>query len=105
MGDEGVHTFLKSISVKENIIARLEFELTYFDASVQLFSQYTMDTGSCETLQTIILRQAMLAKLVWGCRIHRLYLCRAEDSPSEGPGYDTKQSDGQAPVMLQLWGM
>ncbi len=21
------------------------------------------------------------------------------------PGYDTKQSDGEAPVMLELWGM
>ena len=33
----------------------------------------------------------------WGCRIHRLHLCN--------PGYDTKQSDGEVPVMLGLWGM
>ena len=26
-------------------------------------------------------------------------------SPNEGPGYDIKQSDGEAPVMLELWGM
>ena len=40
----------------------------------------------------------------WGCRLHRL-------DPSRGikknlnvcPGYDTKQSDGEAPVMLELW--
>ena len=25
--------------------------------------------------------------------------------PNECPGYDTKQSDGEAPVMLELWGM
>ena len=25
--------------------------------------------------------------------------------PKEDPGYDTKQSDGKAPVMLELWGM
>ena len=24
---------------------------------------------------------------------------------NEGPGYDTKQSDGEVPVMLELWGM
>ena len=24
---------------------------------------------------------------------------------NESPGYDTKQSDGEAPVMLELWGM
>ena len=31
----------------------------------------------------------------WGCRIH-LYEC---------PGYDTKQSDGEVPVIVELWGM
>ena len=35
-------------------------------------------------------------KLVgWGCRIHRLHLCREVKSPlNKCPGYDTKQSDG-----------
>ena len=28
-----------------------------------------------------------------------------EDSPNECPGYDPKQSDGDAPAMLKLWGM
>ena len=36
-----------------------------------------------------------------GCRIHRLYLCRGVRLP----GYDIKQFDGEAPVMLELWGM
>ena len=27
------------------------------------------------------------------------------DSPKECPGYDTKQSDGEAPRMLDLWEM
>ena len=26
-------------------------------------------------------------------------------SPNECPGYDTKQSDGEVPVLLELWGM
>ena len=26
-------------------------------------------------------------------------------SPNECPGYDTKQSDGEVPVMLGLWGI
>ena len=38
----------------------------------------------------------------WGCKIHRLYLCR--DHPNECLGYDTKQCDGEAPV-VELWGM
>ena len=37
-----------------------------------------------------------LSPVGWGCRIHWLDLC---------PRYDTKQSDGEAPVMLELWGM
>ena len=42
----------------------------------------------------------------WGCRIHRLHFCRGVWSPpNECPGYDTKQSDGEAPVMPELWGM
>ena len=43
----------------------------------------------------------------WGCRIHRLLLCRRmRPLPhNECPGYDTKQSDGEVPVMLELWGM
>ena len=44
----------------------------------------------------------------WGCRIHWLLLCRGVRPPittTECPGYDTKQSDGVVPVMLELWGM
>ena len=33
--DKGVHNFLKVISVKVNIIRQLEFELAYFEATVQ----------------------------------------------------------------------
>ena len=28
-----------------------------------------------------------------------------EPHPNECPGYDTKQSDGEVPVMLELWRM
>ena len=42
----------------------------------------------------------------WGCRIHRLLLCRGvRPPPNECPGYDTKQSDGEVLAMLELWGM
>ena len=41
------------------------------------------------------------------CRIHRLNLGREvrPPTPNECPGYDTKQSDGEVPVRLELWGM
>ena len=42
----------------------------------------------------------------WGCKIHRLLLCWGVRPPSNVcPRYDTKQSDGEVPVMLELWGM
>ena len=40
----------------------------------------------------------------WGCRTHRLPLCR-RTVLNERPGNDTKQCDGDVPVMLELWGM
>ena len=40
----------------------------------------------------------------WDCRIHRLHLCRGVRPPTnECPGYDTKQSDGEVPVIYILW--
>ena len=38
--DEGIHTFFKGISPKVNVIARLEFELAYYDIIVQHVSHY-----------------------------------------------------------------
>ena len=37
--------------------------------------------------------------VVWGCRTHRVYSC------NECPGYNIKQSDGEASVVLELWGI
>ena len=42
----------------------------------------------------------------WGCRKHQLNLCRAvRPNPNECPGYDTKKSDVEVPLMLELWGL
>ena len=49
------------------------------------------------------LKQQLPSRL--GCRIYLLNLCRGVRPPKECPGYDTKQSDGEVPVMLELWGM
>ena len=47
-----------------------------------------------------------LCPVGWGCRIHRLLLCRGVRPPTnESPVYDTKQSDGEVPAMLELWGI
>ena len=38
----------------------------------------------------------------WGCRIPTASLQRGKTPPNKYPGYDTKQSDGEAPVMLDI---
>ena len=39
----------------------------------------------------------------WGCRIHRLHLCReVRHLPQRMSWYDTKQSDDEVPVILEL---
>ena len=40
LGDKEVHTFLKGISPKVNVIAWLELELAYFDVAIEHISYY-----------------------------------------------------------------
>ena len=42
--DKGVHTFPKGIFPKVNVIARLEYELAYYDSAVHRFNHYTTRT-------------------------------------------------------------
>ena len=39
-----VHSFPMSICPRVNVIARLEFELAYYDSAVQPFNHYTSGT-------------------------------------------------------------
>ena len=51
-------------------------------------------------------KSSMFCLVSWGCRKHRLHLCRGVRPRSPTcPGYDTKQSDGKFPVILDLWRM
>ena len=47
----------------------------------------------------------MFCPVGWGCRIHRLHLCKEVTSPNNYPDNNTKQYDSEVPVMLELWGM
>ena len=42
--DKGVHTFPKSICPKGNVLARLVYELAYYDSAVHRFNHYTTRT-------------------------------------------------------------
>ena len=83
---------------------------------LQCFSQYVLQPSTVissqtqeptENLNYLIQRGRLLyCPIGWGCRIHWLHLCRGvRPPPNECPGYDTKQSDGEVPAMLELWGM
>ena len=48
--DKGVHTFPKGICPKVNVIARLEYELAYYDSAVHRFNHYTTRTPPREEL-------------------------------------------------------
>ena len=41
---KGAHTFPKGICLKVNVIARLEYELAYYDFAVHRFNHYTTRT-------------------------------------------------------------
>ena len=45
--DKGVHTFPKGICPKVNVIARLEYELAYYDSTIHRFNHYTTRTPPC----------------------------------------------------------
>ena len=47
---------------------------------------------------------------IWPCQLGQQNtltrsLQQGKIAPYECPGYDTKQSDGEVPVMMELWGM
>ena len=46
-----------------------------------------------------------LANSVWSVEYTDCISAEGLDSPNQCPGYNTTQSDGEAPVMLELWEM
>ena len=56
-------------------------------------------------VMTTIYPSTLSCTVSWGRRIHRLHLCRGVKPPSIQwvSWYDTKQSDGEVPVMMELW--
>ena len=54
----------------------------------------------------LVVEQSVTRQPKGSSDLHSIYCTSAEgqDSPNEYPGCDTKQSDGEVPVMLELWG-
>ena len=74
--NKGVHAFPKGISLKLNVITQKEFELAYYKASVQHFSNLRYDNS---TVKSLIVRRRIwieykYSPVSWGCRIHQVPL-------------------------------
>ncbi len=63
--DKGVHTFPKGICPKVNIIARLEYELAYYDSAVHRFNHYTTKTPALSKRIKALLNHNLLVWLVY----------------------------------------
>ena len=73
----------------------------YFESSLP--NEVAEFVGKCQTSISTFVGYCPVGR---GYRIHRLHLCRRVRPPlNKCPGYDTEQSDGEASVMLELWGM
>ena len=61
---------------------------------------------SLQLSRTLLSIQSDPCPVSWCCRIPKLHLNRGVRPPTnECPAYDIKQSGGEVPVMLELWGM
>ena len=48
---------------------------------------------------------AFIAQSAWAVEYTDCFSAEGKAPPHEGLGYDTKQSDGEVPAILELWGM
>ena len=102
---------LEQLSKKEKKIEENFIVLTIFAQPAQAKSQRVQQT-CCILFELIViniwniyLSQEKTCPVGCGSKIHWLLFCWGVRRPYECPGYDTKQSDGEVPVMLEVWGM
>ena len=67
LGEEKVPTFPHDISSKVELIARMGFELTYYNVAVQLVSHYAMGNSPHSFWHNIFLKIFILFLLFYGC--------------------------------------
>ena len=48
---------------------------------------------------------AIVSQVSWGCIIHQLLPCNRVQLPNGSLWYNTKLSDGETPIMQELWEM
>ena len=90
--------------VFDTSLVKLQIQLVIEKKCFLFFS--THDPGCSDAPYIFHLISFLACPVGWGCRIHwPAPLQRGKTPPNECPGYDTKQSDGEVPAMLEIWGM
>ena len=73
--DKGVHNFPKGICPKVNVVARLGYELTYYDSAVHRFNHYTTRTpprsygnqNLTDKMKRSFFQETIVSILLYGC--------------------------------------
>ena len=93
---------VSSIRHKLHLMVRLQF-LRSEEFAVPLYCNYNQvySAWNCSTSWGPIYRRPV----GWDSRIHWLHLCRKVRSTHKCSWYDTRQSNGEAPLKLEPWGM
>ena len=99
--DWGTHKHTRQYVTSEKTCTLIQLHKVFFHLFIPLF---------CISLTLTFYLYNGDGPVGWGCRIRRLHLCRGvrptcHPPTSECDVYDTKQSDGEVPVILELWGM
>ena len=74
--------------------------------AIKWFQILLFNTSIIQSFADCQIDPSIACAVGWRCCIYKLHLCRGvRPTHNASHGYDTKQSDGEFPVMLELWGM
>ena len=105
---------LKDEKNNENIIAYFKYtNLLFLNNEASIFLIHYLEGADEILLEKFFINGILLlitpisfCPASWGSKIYRLHHCRGiRPPPLWMSWYGTKQSDGEVPVMLELWGM
>ena len=96
-----IHTFPTGISDMRNINSLFQ----NLNAGRRVHFFYESNHFSTNVIAGTFHCSRLFYSLLGGYRIHQPYLYRKVRLPQRVYWYDNKQSDGEAPVMQELWGI
>ena len=81
----------------------VSFFLTESSCKKELFTQFS-ELSNLSTTYRKWCKLNLTCPVGWSCKIHRLLLCRGV-RPTQRVSWIWHKSDGEIPVILDLWGM